>query len=347
LSGKKALRRDTMAERAGAGGLRDSQGRRIDYLRLSVTDRCNLRCIYCMPETGVEWKPHGELLTFEELLRCCRVLAELGIRKVKISGGEPLVRRGIASLIASLKKAPGIEQVTMTTNGLLLGEELPRLVEAGLDAVNVSLDTLDGETFRRLSRREGLDKILRAVEGAGAAGLRVKINCVLLRGINDHEAAALAALAKDQPLAVRFIELMPLGSAGAFEPLRGEETAALLEKQYGKLLPLGGKLGNGPAEYFTLAGFAGAVGFIDPLSRGFCGSCNRLRISSLGFLKPCLSSNLALDLKALIRSGAADGELKAAVLDMVLRKPAHHCFSEVYGNRDAAGPLQEMFRIGG
>lgn len=335
------------AERTSARGLRDSQGRLIDYLRLSVTDRCNLRCIYCMPEMGVEWKPHGELLSFEELLRCCRVLAELGIRKVKISGGEPLIRREIASLIASLKKAPGIEQVTMTTNGLLLGEELERLVEAGLDAVNVSLDTLDEETFRRLTRREGLDKILRAVGGACAAGLRVKLNCVLLRGINDHEAAALAALARDQPLAVRFIELMPLGSAAAFEPLGGKETAAALENCYGKLIPLAGKLGNGPAEYFTLAGFTGAVGFIDPLSRGFCGSCNRLRISSLGLLKPCLASNLALDLKVLLRGGAGDGDLRGAILDLVRRKPVRHHFPEAGGKHPVEDPLPEMFRVGG
>jgi cyclic pyranopterin phosphate synthase len=338
-------------EKKSGNELRDSRNRLIDYLRISVTDRCNLRCVYCMPMAGVEWKPRGELLSFEELLRCCRVMADLGIRKIKVSGGEPLLRRGIAAFIAALKKTPGVEQVTMTTNGILLGEELEGLVGAGLDAVNISLDTLDGETFCRLTRRDdrpdGLEKTIRAIEGACAAGLRVKLNCVPLRGINDHEVTAIAAMAKNRPVAVRFIELMPLGSAEAFEPLRGEETAALLEKQYGKLVPLGEKLGNGPAEYFALKGFTGAIGFINPISRGFCESCNRLRISSLGFLKPCLSGNLALDLKALIRGGAADGELKAAVLDMALRKPAHHCFSEVYGKRHAAGPPQEMFRIGG
>jgi cyclic pyranopterin phosphate synthase len=282
-------------------------------------------------------------------------MADLGIRKIKLSGGEPLLRREIAAFIAALKETPGIEQVTMTTNGILLGGELEKLVDAGLDAVNISLDTLDGETFCRLTRWDecrngcqgGLDKTIRAIEEACAAGLRVKINCVPLRGINDHEVAAIAALAKDRPLAVRFIELMPLGSAEAFEPLGGEETAALVEKQYGKLVPFVGKLGNGPAEYFAPEGFAGAIGFINPISRGFCESCNRLRISSLGFLKPCLSSDLGLDLKALIRSGAGDGELEAALRDIVLRKPAHHCFSEVYGNCAAAGPPQEMFRIGG
>ncbi|MDR2748243.1 MAG: GTP 3',8-cyclase MoaA [Treponema sp.] len=327
--------------------LRDSQGRRIDYLRISVTDRCNLRCLYCMPEAGVEWKPHGELLSFEELIRCCRVMADLGIRKIKVSGGEPLLRREIAVFIAGLKTIPGIEQVTMTTNGILLGEELGGLAEAGLDGVNISLDTLDPGTFRRLTHRDGLEKILRAIVEARASGLPVKINCVPLRGINDHELTAIAALAKDRPTAVRFIELMPLGSAETFEPLTGRETAALLETRYGKLVPHEGKMGNGPAEYFTLEGFTGAIGFINPLSRGFCESCNRLRISSLGFLKPCLSSNLGLNLKALLRSGAGDGDLKAAILDIVFRKPAHHCFSEVYGKRRVEGPVEEMFRIGG
>ena len=335
----------------GKRELRDSLGRLIDYLRISVTDRCNLRCVYCMPGAGISWKPRGELLSFEELLRCCRLMAGLGIRRIKLSGGEPLLRRGISVLIAALKKTPGIEQVTMTTNGILLGEELEKLVDAGLDAVNISLDTLDGETFRRLTRRDecrgGLDKIIRAIEGACAAGLRVKLNCVPLRGINDHEVAAIAALAKDRPVAVRFIELMPLGCAESFEPLRGEETAALLETRYGKLVPLEGKPGNGPAEYFVPEGFTGAVGFINPVSRGFCESCNRLRISSLGFLRPCLSSNLGLDLKALIRSAAADEELKTAILGIVFRKPAHHYFSEVYGDCDAVELPQEMFRIGG
>jgi cyclic pyranopterin phosphate synthase len=338
-----------MAEETGGGGLRDSLGRRIDYLRLSVTDRCNLRCIYCMPETGVEWKPRGELLSFEELLCCCRVMADLGIRKIKLSGGEPLLRREIAAFIAALKATPGIEQVTMTTNGILLEKELEGLAGAGLDGVNISLDTLDGETFRRLTRwdgrRNGLEGIIRAIGEACALGLRVKVNCVPLRGINDHELAAIAALAKDRPAAVRFIELMPLGIAKAFEPLTGKETAALLEGRYGKLAPCGEKLGNGPAEYFTLEGFTGAVGFINPLSRGFCESCNRLRISSLGFLRPCLSSNLGLDLKALLRGG--DGDLKPVIRDIVMRKPAHHCFSKVYGAQGAEDPPREMFRIGG
>ncbi|MDR1929057.1 MAG: GTP 3',8-cyclase MoaA [Treponema sp.] len=330
-----------------AGGLRDSRGRLIDYLRVSVTDRCNLRCAYCMSEEGIAWKPHGDMLSFEELLRCCRVTAALGIRKVKVTGGEPLVRRGTAGFIAALKAVPGIKQVTLTSNGILLGEELGRLAAAGLDGVNISLDTLDGETFRRLTRRDGLDKTLRAVEGAWAAGLKVKINCVPLRGINDHELAAIAALAKDRPLAVRFIELMPLGNAEGFRPVAGEEAAAALEGRYGKLTPFAGKPGNGPAVYYTLEGFAGIVGFINPLSRGFCETCNRMRLSSQGILKPCLAGEVCLDLRALLRSGADDGALRQAVLEAAARKPAGHHFSGLCGKAGERCRDQEMFRIGG
>jgi cyclic pyranopterin phosphate synthase len=319
----------------------------VDYLRVSVTDRCNLRCIYCMPEEGVGWKPHEEVLSFEELFRCCRVMAAMGIQKVKVTGGEPLVRRGTVEFIAALKALPGIREVTLTTNGLLLEGELEGLTAAALDGVNVSLDSLDEEAFRRITRRSGLGGILRAVWRAAAAGLRVKVNCVPLRGINDHELAAIAGLARDQAAAVRFIELMPLGAASSYEGLTGEETAALLERRYGKLIPFAGRLGNGPARYYTLEGFAGTIGFINPLSRCFCESCNRFRLSSQGILTPCLSSSLAADLRSLLRSGAEDGALRQAVLDIAARKPERHTFLAPAGTAEAEARPREMFRIGG
>jgi cyclic pyranopterin phosphate synthase len=328
-------------------GIRDSQGRLIDYLRVSVTDRCNLRCIYCMPEGGVERKAHEDVLSFEELLRCCRVMAAMGIHKIKVTGGEPLVRRGTTGFIAALKSLPGIRQVTLTTNGLLLEGELEGLRAAGLDGVNISLDSLDAETFHRITRRSGLEGILRAVRRAAAAGLRVKVNCVPLRGINDHELADIAGLARDQAAAVRFIELMPLGRACSYEPLRGEETAAVLERRYGKLIPFAGKLGNGPARYYTLEGFAGTIGFINPLSRCFCESCNRFRLTSQGILKPCLSSSIGADLRSLLRSGAEDGALRQTVLDIAARKPAQHTFLAPPGTEEAEDRPREMFRIGG
>jgi cyclic pyranopterin phosphate synthase len=331
-----------------AGGIRDSRGRIIDYLRVSVTDRCNLRCIYCMPEEGVEWKPHGDMLSFEELLRCCRVLAAMGIRKIKVTGGEPLVRRGTVNFIAALKALPGIREVTLTTNGLLLEEELEGLLEAGLDGVNISLDSLEGETFRRITRHSGLEGILRSLRRAAAAALPVKVNCVPLRGINDHELAAIAGLARDGAAAVRFIELMPLGRAASYEPLRGEETAAILARRYGKLLPFAGRLGNGPARYYSAEGFAGLIGFINPLSRCFCESCNRFRLTSQGVLKPCLSSPIGADLRSLLRSGAGDDALRQAVLDIAARKPAQHTFLTPAGAAEAeAAYPREMFRIGG
>jgi cyclic pyranopterin phosphate synthase len=233
----------------------------------------------------------------------------------------------------------------MTSNGTLVEKELDRLVEAGLDGLNISLDTLDGETFRRITRRNGLGKVLRAVDGALAAGLKVKINTVLLRGINDHELGAIAALARRRPVPVRYIELMPLGCAAAFEPLSGQETAAALERQYGKLVPLTGKLGNGPARYYRLEGFTGPIGFINPISRGFCESCNRLRLSSQGILRSCLCGGATLDLRSLLRSG--EGALRQGFIDLAARKPPCHHLSGVYGKGRVEDGAGEMFRVGG
>jgi cyclic pyranopterin phosphate synthase len=339
------------------GELRDSQGRLIDYLRVSLTERCNLRCIYCMPASLSAGEEGGDFLSFEELLRCCRVLASLGIRCVKITGGEALLRRGTASFIAALKGIPGIRQVTMTSNGLLLERELPALLEAGLDGLNISLNTLDEGIFRRLTRCGpwegsapeggpcgGPERVLQALDAACAGALPVKLNCVPIKGLNGHEVPAIAALARDRPAAVRFIELMPLGEGAGFEPLGGKETAALLESRYGKLLPLGGKLGNGPARYYSLKGFAGAIGFINPLSGPFCGSCGRLRLSSRGFVRPCLASPLGLDLRSLLRSGADDQSLREALRALAARKPERHHFARQNGG---GLPGLEMFRIGG
>jgi cyclic pyranopterin phosphate synthase len=284
------------------------------------------------------------MLSFEEFLRLCRILGGLGIRKIKVTGGEPLVRRGCATLIAALKSLPGIEQVTLTTNGFLLEEELPRLAAAGLDGINISLDTLDEETFRRLTRRSGVDKVLRALRAALEAGIPVKVNCVPLRGINEKELPDLAALARDQPVAVRFIELMPLGRAVKLDPLTGGETAAALEGRFGKLTPWKGRLGNGPARYYVPSGFTGTLGFIDPVSQSFCGSCNRLRLTSQGRLKPCLAEDLDLDLRTPLRGGASDDDLAEAILNLAARKPGGHHFLTGGGT---PGQPQEMFRIGG
>jgi cyclic pyranopterin phosphate synthase len=262
------------------------------------------------------------MLSFEEILRLCGIMAGMGIRKIKVTGGEPLVRKGAADFIAKLKAISGIEQVTLTTNGLLLENFFAEAGPIGalVDGINISLDTLDPERFskitrgnqitrtalstqRELSRGQGLSAILRALDRTRDLGIPVKLNCVPLRGFNEGDLSGIAALAKDVNRAVHFIELMPLGSAGSLEPIPGAELAALLERDYGKLVPYPGRLGNGPAEYFSLPGFAGKIGFINAVSQGFCEHCNRLRLSSDGVLKPCLSSDSGMYLGRLLRGG--------------------------------------------
>lgn len=323
----------------------DSYNRTIDYLRVSVTDRCNLRCVYCMPPDGVQWVSHDQILSFEEILRLCRIMAGQGIRKVKVTGGEPLVRRGVMDFICALKAIQGIEQVTMTSNGVLLGEYLGKLAGIGLDSLNISLDTLNARAFKQITRGEGLDKTLTVIGRAAACGLPVKVNCVPVRGLNDGELVQIAALAREQDISVRFIELMPLGCGSEFEGVNISEIRAALEREYGPLTPFSGSLGNGPAVYFTADGFRGKIGFISPMSHEFCGYCNRLRLTSDGSLKACLASSAALDLRALLRGGATDGEIERAILETVASKPLRHDLSS---DTKATGREQkEMFRIGG
>ncbi|MDR2740228.1 MAG: GTP 3',8-cyclase MoaA [Treponema sp.] len=339
----------------------DRYGRIIDYLRVSITDRCNLRCIYCMPAEGVEWKPHDDMLSFEEILRLCGIMAGMGIRKVKVTGGEPLVRKGAADFIAKLKAIPGIEQVTLTTNGLLLEQFFAETgggpMGALVDGVNISLDTLDPERFGRITRTvpgteqelsggQGLPAVLRALDRTRDLGIPVKLNCVPLRGFNEGDLSGIAALARDVNRAVRFIELMPLGSAGSLEPIPGAELAALLERDYGKPVPYPGRLGNGPAEYFSLPGFAGKIGFINAMTQGFCEHCNRLRLSSGGVLTPCLSSDGGMDLRRLLRGGVSDAGLRTAVAELVALKPPSHNFSMIY-ERERTKHKSGMYHIGG
>jgi cyclic pyranopterin phosphate synthase len=327
--------------------MQDSLGRTIDYLRLSITDRCNLRCVYCMPGGGVEWMPHNDMLRFEEITRLCGIMAGLGIRGIKVTGGEPLVRKGAVNLVKSLKTLPGIEQVTLTSNGVLLGEYLDALMRAGIDAVNISLDSMDAENFRRITRAGGLEQILSVIEKAPRLGLALKINCVPLRGINERDIAKIAALARNSPITVRFIELMPLGEASSLQPLPADETAALLEKAYGPLSPAPVKLGSGPASYYTLRGFTGFIGFISPLSHMFCDRCNRLRLGSTGALKPCLSSDAGADLRLLLRGGASDGEIGETIAELVSRKPERHNFGMKGEAAETRRRTGHMFRIGG
>lgn len=323
--------------------MRDALGREINYMRLSVTDRCNLRCRYCMPAEGVPATAHADILRYEELLRVAQAAVSLGIDRFKVTGGEPLVRRGIVDFIRSLKALPGVRQVTLTTNGLLLPSLLDGLLDAGLDAVNISLDTRDNAQYQAITRStHTADEVLHAVRLC-AGRLPTKINAVLL-----PETAAqlipLAQLAEELPVDVRFIEQMPLGAADSSpnEPAH-KETIDLLRAVWPELAPVQERRGNGPARYFAAPGLKGCIGLIEAVSHAFCAGCNRVRLTSTGILKPCLCYEQGTDLRPLLRGGADDAALRAAIGQAIYHKPAAHCFAQ----QDAVTEHKSMNQIGG
>lgn len=323
--------------------LKDRFGRTINYLRISVTDRCNLRCRYCMPE-GIERLPMADILTYEEIAFVCAQAAEMGIDRVRITGGEPLVRRDCAALVRMLKETPGVRQVTMTTNGVLLAEQLEDLLAAGLDGVNISLDTLDRETYRTLTGRDGLDRVTAAVQAA-AGRMSVRVNCVVIRGINEESPVSLAGLAREMPIDVRFIELMPLGAARGMAPVPNAEVLSRIEAAFGKTEADPGRRGNGPAVYRRAAGFAGRIGLISAMHGKFCGECNRLRLTSTGELKPCLCYEDRIPLREILRDGEPDRKerIREKIREAAARKPQAHCFED----RDSVTERRGMSQIGG
>lgn len=313
-----------MAENA----LLDSHGRRIEYMRISLTDRCNYRCVYCMPPEGERFIPHGEILSYEEFLRLCRITASLGISKYKITGGEPLCRKGAVDFIRRLKAVPGVTQTTITTNGSLLGPHVAELAALGIDGVTVSLDSLDPARFADISRsRAGMDAVIAAMRDAKERGLRVKINVVPLKGRNEDELVRLAAFALERGIHIRFIELMPVGAGRVYEGVPQETVRTMMEDCFGSLRPLDRTIGNGPAECFSVAGLGGSIGFISALSKKFCHKCNRIRLTSLGYLKSCLHHAIGVDIKPMLRGGASDSELADAIVGAVRKKPLAHEFS--------------------
>lgn len=325
----------------------DGNGRTIDYLRISLTDRCNLRCIYCMPEEGVENIPYPQILTYDEILRICRCMSELGLKKIKLTGGEPLVRRDCANLVRALKKIPGIEQITLTTNGIFLKKEMKKLAEAGLDAVNISLDTLDRDLFLKITRRDAISEVWEGItEALRYPEVLVKINCVPvfpeIKNILD-----IAGLAKYYPVHVRFIELMPIGYGSSFLFQSEDEMKEILSSVYGEMIPCRETYGNGPCHYYSLTGFQGKIGFISALSHQFCGQCNRIRLTSDGYLKTCLQYSEGVWLREKIRGGCSDKELKEEIIRAVREKPAHHQFSKKTGYKDGAEEGRFMSQIGG
>ena len=305
----------------------DGYGRVIDYLRISVTDRCNLRCVYCMPEEGIPSVSHMEILTFDEIIRLVRIFAGLGFRKFKLTGGEPLVRKNLASLVAGIKELQGVEQVTLTTNGQLLAAQLPDLLRAGLDAVNLSLDTTDRALYRKITRGGDVTKALSAIDAVlSHPELPLKLDCVLL-GDPAQRLLDVAEFARSAPVHVRFIEMMPIGLGKSF--VSGAAFPDLLERlrtAYGEPELYEGTIGNGPAAYRTYPGFAGKIGLIAALSEKFCANCNRVRLTSQGVLKPCLQYESGVQLRDALRQGADDGELAERIRETIRKKPKEHRF---------------------
>lgn len=326
------------------GILQDAYQRRIDYLRISVTDRCNLRCTYCMPEDGVQSICHPEILRYEEIEQIVDAAIGLGIRKFRITGGEPLVRKGIVDFIATLSPKKGVEDLSMTTNGTFLTFYAKKLKEAGLDRVNISLDTLKPDRFYGITRTSNLNRVMEGIEAALAENLHpVKINTVLLPE-NEDEILDFAKLTLDKPLHIRFIEFMPIG-AGCKSTGKGLTAMQAMEKlkSMGELFPEKIPAGGGPAKYYRFPGALGTIGFITPMTEHFCHLCNRLRLTAEGKLRACLTLNHEIDLKRILREGANRGELEKAFLQIIHLKPRSHCLGEEFSERSFRG----MSEIGG
>ncbi len=318
-------------------GLYDSYQRPINYLRISVTDRCNLRCIYCMPPEGIQNFPHSRILTYEEIFLVAQAAAEIGINKIRLTGGEPLVRLNFVNLVRMLAKIKGIDDISMTTNGTLLSRYATELKQAGLKRVNVSLDSLKEEKFQQITRLGKLKDVLKGIESAHRAGLHpVKINMVVMRGINDDEILDFALKTLREEWHVRFIELMPF--------IRGEkkwfisalEIFSFLTEKIGKLEPTPSN-GNGPAKYFRLPNARGTIGFIAPVTEHICVNCNRIRLTAEGGLRPCLLSDKEIELRETLRQGASFEDLKLLLRKAVALKPEHKTFP----------PGRAMAQIGG
>jgi cyclic pyranopterin phosphate synthase len=336
-------------------GLSDTFNRPINYLRISVTDRCNLRCIYCMPAEGISLLSHDEILTYEEITTIVRLAAELGINKLRLTGGEPLVRARLPELVAMLAKIDTIDDISLTTNGALLRNYVGELKGAGLKRVNVSLDSLNEDKFERITRYRKLSDVLQGIESAKACGLNpVKINMVVMRGINDDEIFDFARLTITEGWHVRFIELMPFVTDN---PPEGHSTGrkANSHSQFmsadeikerlnglGELKPCLPITGNGPAKYLRFSQASGTIGFITPVSQHFCFNCNRLRLTAEGKLRPCLLSDQEIDLRQPLRSGASPEKLKQVITEAIQKKPKAHQLS-----RGRTSKKRLMSQVGG
>ena len=326
--------------------MKDQFGRTINYLRISVTDKCNLRCTYCMPVEGLPWIPKAEILRYEEIIEIVRQMADLGLRRVRLTGGEPLVRRDLPDLVRGLRALDVLEDISLSTNAVLLPAVAGELRTAGVDRLNISLDTLRRDRFTDLARRPErfYDDTMDGIAAAEAAGFRpLKINCVVMRGFNDDELADFAAITRDRPWHVRFIELMPteenLFLSERF--ISADELLGRLEKA-NELRPVEGPRGNGPARYFQYPGAPGTVGVITPLSHNYCDRCNRMRLTADGRLRTCLFGTHEVDLKGPLR---ATGDVVPAVREALAGKPERHFLQ--LGTASGSGGLAALSEVGG
>lgn len=323
----------------------DPCNRRLNYLRISITDRCNLRCIYCVPHGFIPKLPHKEILSYEEILHIVRISVGLGISKVRITGGEPLVRKGVYGFLKRLTKIEGLLDISLTTNGVFLKHNINKIKSAGIKRINISLDTLNRKKYRKITGYDFFDQVWEGIELAHKMGFDpVKLNVVPLKGINDDELTDIAALSIDYPFHIRFIEYMPMGTnqMESDHHLLFPEIKKCIH-QFGKLIPVEKDMNDGPAERFKFKSAKGEIGFIRPISQHFCNTCNRLRLTASGQLRPCLMSDVQVDLKTPLREGCSDVELAEVFLQAVRLKPLGHNLSVDH----PVGVSAQMCAIGG
>jgi len=325
----------------------DTFGRRHTNLRISVTDRCNIRCFYCMPEENVRFLPRRDILTFEEIERFVLAVAPAGVNKLRLTGGEPLVRAGLHQLVERLARIPGIHDIALTTNGILLEEQAQALKDAGLTRINISLDALSEETFRRIARRDGLDRVLAGIAAAKRVGFRqIRLNAVAIKGITEPEIVPLVRFAREQGMEMRFIEFMPLDAESNWQHdqvLSGEEIRREIEEAIGPLQPAPRPDPSQPASDFAFLDGGGTIGFINPVTQPFCEDCNRLRLTAEGKVRNCLFSTVEWDARAILRRGDGDEKILELVRDSIrAKKPGHGIDSG-----DFVKPDRAMYQIGG
>ena len=325
----------------------DDLGRRLNYLRISVTDRCNLNCVYCMPRERLEKLRHRDILTYEEIFRLVSISAKLGVDKIRLTGGEPMVRSGFCDFLSSLTSISGLKDISLTTNGIFLRDKIQKIKDAGIKRINISLDTLNREKFKTITGYDGFDRVWQGIERARDIGFHpIKINMVVMKGMNDDEVADMAGLSLRFPFHIRFIEYMPIGLTNhtvPFTHISNADVKKSLEK-VGNLIQVPRSRMDGPTVRYKFEGAPGEIGFISPLTNHFCQTCNRLRLTANGKLRPCLLSEKEVDIKGPLRNGASDRELAGIFLKTAHKKPSNH---QVSCEKTAWSYSGEMSAIGG